>query len=424
MTRHFSHALKWISVAIAFVGLGGCLGDRTAKASPSGNTPSNGWVTECAGRWLVDVPGPIDFGAVPPQFVEAGNTYYRFADTDGLGNGSMSIAGVRWYETAPIASLDDYGYVDVRANAAFRNYMRGGSTDEEQARRRSHTTKIVLGWSTAFLWHKEESFDFGIYVAEDKRARMMHGSLARSGSATKAKAIVESLWPRYRPRKPGEAPTDAGICTPYGFFADPNGSTEQDYLFSMSFRDSRHNNLLLSLGIETRSDKGYGRRISMQPTALSIEDEITPWEREIKRAKEEKEKCRPQQGTASRDVSGCMFAGTRTIKSHREVEYLTLVNGQKARLLVIEYHAVLAEGTQYSVAVETVGTPDSATEPRILIEATGYGPKTDNKAMQGKNPPTIEEAIAVVKALAQSLRPRPGAITPNAPVKDSLAGLR
>jgi hypothetical protein len=92
-------------------------------------------------------------------------------------------------------------------------------------------------------------------VESDMRARMLHGRLSGEGSLAQAKAVIDTLWPRYRPRKSGEIPTDAGICTPYGFFADPPKVTERDYGMAFTFPDVRHTNLVLRLAITTHSER-------------------------------------------------------------------------------------------------------------------------------------------------------------------------
>lgn len=437
MTRCSVFPFKCLPMVLVLIGLGGCFGQKLAQASSSGNAKPEGWATECVGRWLLDVPGPINFGTATTGFNLDDPKNYIHPELDGYGGGEMLVAGVNVFETAPTTRDGEYGFKFLK-NGANWHYQRLDSNVRDKERKawiKKTTQQVKTREQDALAWQMDTAFDLVFYREQDQRARWFRAVVPFAQrtaedpamverTTRKAQVVLNDLWPRYRPRKPGETPTDAGICTPYGFFADPKGATEQDYAFDMALRDPRYNNLLLNLRVQTRSDKDDDRVVHRQAKALKIEDEVTPWGYEAQSAKEENDKCRPQQGTASRELFGCMFAGTRTIKSHRDVEYLNLANGQKARLLVVEYSAALTEGTEYTVTVETVGTLGSATEPRIEIKATGYGPKTDHKAFQGKSPPPIDKAVAAVRALAQSLRLRPGAIAPNAPVKDSLAGLR
>ena len=237
---------------------------------------------------------------------------------------------------------------------------------------------------------------------------------------TIATMTTDMLRDRYRTRLPGTIPTAPGICTPYGFFADPPDATERDYVFDMRFRDPKHNNLILGISIKTRNELTAGPTIA----AKDIRDEITPWDLERQYARKEREQCRGQQGTASRDILGCTFAGVTTIRKHRKVEYLKLANGQEARLLVMEYAAALNDYVAYDVLIETAGVENSATEPRIVISARGIDARTEIPALRGKNPPPIDVAVKYARELAMSLRPRAGAVDPARPVKDSLAEFR
>lgn len=426
MMRRVPTTFQLLGASLVLFGVSACWGEKAAGTLTAATytKPAN-WTTECVGRWTVDVPSPIAFGAVKPEFRPNGGMEYVVPEFERSSIGVLTVSKNDFFETSPFDFANRYGYIDRRAGAEYRTYLLGGSSKDEQLERKKFASQISVQWPTAFLWRLKNAYDFGIYLPADQRARMIHGELSGTGSAAQAKAVVEALWPRYTVRTPGSIPTDPGICTPYGFFADPKGSTEQDYSFKMPLRSTQHNNLVLSISVGTRPTPKPPEE-GESPEALAIEDMPTPWEVEDKWAKREKEKCRPQQGTASRDLFGCMFAGTKSITKHRDVEYLTLANGQKARLLVMEYSALgmLSGDTLYTVVLETAGVPNSVTEPRIMIEASAQSKDSESKVFNGKNPPSIDETVALVRTLALSMRPRPGAVADGAVVKDTLAGVR
>ncbi|MED5621068.1 hypothetical protein [Ideonella sp. BN130291] len=406
-----------LAAAFSLVALNACDAKSDRHATPDYEPPSD-WRSECAGRLQIKVPPPLYFGEALPEFVPHGNGTYRVAGKKGFGSGTVSVASLKLLEASAIRKADDFGYVDRRAEAHFETFIGGSMSQQETDRRAAITTRQPWREPHSFIWRSGKTFDFGIYVPTDKRPRMLHGEMSGEGSATQAKAVIDAVWPRYRVRTPGEMPSDPGICTPYGFFADPKGVTERDYAFDMPLRDARHSNLLLQLAIKTRNAQPTGEE------AQRIDDVPTPWDREDTRSKEEREKCHPQQGTASRNVFGCMFAGTKAIKRHRDVEYLTLAGGQRARLLAVEYIPSLHGVAQYEVILETLGVPGSATQPAIEVNAMGIPKETTIDGMRGKEPPEIDEAVRLVRTIAMSLRLRPGAVDPNAKIHDTLQGVR
>jgi hypothetical protein len=50
--------------------------------------------------------------------------------------------------------------------------------------------------------------------------------------------------------------------------------------------------------------------------------------------------------------------------------------------------------------------------------------RSEKTVFSGKAQPAIDEAVTLVRMLAQSLRLRPDAIAEGVPVKDTLAGVR
>jgi hypothetical protein len=368
----------------------------------------------------VDLPLPINLGQAPAEF-DPEHRFYALEPKNSLLTGRFGIADVTLVETAPIGGLEQFTPIDRWAKGHFElGVIRNGGPAKEEPARAAITTTQPWREPRSFIWRAGNTFDFGIYVPSDQRPRMLHGPLSGTGSPTQAKAVVDALWPRYRPRKPGEMPSDAGICTPYGFFADPKGLTERDYVTDFNVRHPAHSNLVIGFSVSTR-------RAATEPgdiTATRLEDLPTPWAIDDKIAADSKANCRPQQGTASRDLFGCTFAGVKTIKRHREPQYLTLPNGQRAQLLVVEYYAALQGEIEYEVSLTALGALDSATEPYLFVNARGIPAETKLPSMRGKKPPPIDEAVQIVLDVARSLRMRPGAVELGTTVKDTLEGVR
>ena len=103
---------------------------------------------------------------------------------------------------------------------------------------------------------------------------------------------------------------------------------------------------------------------------------------------------------------------------------MTLSNGQRARLLVMEYRNTLDGSAAYEVRLEAPGEPNSAERPWIEVSAQGMPKSSRFPSMSGKNPPSLDEAVSTVRTIAASLRLRPGAVVEGAPVKDTLDGVR
>ncbi|MBX3621385.1 MAG: hypothetical protein KF891_15550 [Rhizobacter sp.] len=412
------------SIALLLIALAGC-GNSDLQAQdlrkPSYQRPTN-WSSTCFGRFSVDVPGRLEFGSA--------NQAFRSGDRDSLYEGEMgppflgevSVASNHLRESAVLQSKEDFGYAWKQADDYYRiEIVRDGGPASERALRGRGAQRLSLQ-NRGFVWRYKTQFDFGTFLEADMRSRMLHGQLSGEGSIAQAKAVVETLWPRYRPRKSGEMPSDAGICTPYGFLADPTGATERDYALAFQFPDARHSNVILQLEVRTHSQATtpYGTRFTTTP----IDQWPTPWAVDEQQAALSKAECRPQQGTASRDLFGCMFAGARSIKRHREVEYLTVANGQRARLLVMELYPAINDYYEYEVRVESQGVPNSATRPDIRLSVYGIGRQTSIPSMRGRHPPSIDEAVSTARTIAASLRLRPGAVDEKAVVKDTLEGVR
>jgi hypothetical protein len=386
-----------------------------------------GWSTECFGRFLVDVPGRMKLGEAIPEFLafprQPTERYTLDMQPRSPFEGAVSIALTRLLETKPLANKLDFKLVWMQADTYHNvRVVRDGGPVSERADRQQASKRLQLP-DDAFIWRYKNQFDFGTLVQSDMRARVLHGELSGEGSLAQAKAVVDTLWPRYRLRKAGEIPGEAGICTPYGFFADPPKLAERDYGLTFKFPDIRHSNLVLSLAITTHSKRTLSPGEEFK--VVRPEDMPLPWEEDKKFAREEKEKCRAKLATEnSRDLFGCTFAGLTNITRPRAVEYLELGNGQRGRLLAMEYRNTLDGGAHYVVRLEVPGDPDSAQRPWIRVEAEGHPKDSPIPGMTGKEPPSIDEAIATVKTIAASLRLRPGAVADGATVKDTLDGVR
>lgn len=403
--------------------------NKSAGQTSNYQTPV-GWVSECVGRFVADMPQPINFGTgaaydeEPPWFESYASRELR---TGGRDSGRFELADVALSETARLTE-------DGATERLIRAFRRGLEVDRRQAEKAMQAAYVEVPLTvskTGFGSTEVTGFHLAFVEPADGRARVFKrekGSgmasefdeQAAQKNIAQARLFAKDFLPRYTPRTPGTLPTTPGICTPYGFFADPSKSTERDYVFDMRFRDPKHSNLILGISIKTRNEQTTGTSIE----AKNIRDEVTPWDYERAHARKQKKDCRSQQGTASRDIFGCAFAGMTNIQKHRDVEYIKLANGQEARVLVMEYAAALNEYTAYDVLIETAGVENSATEPRIVISARGIDAETQEPALRGKKPPPIDEAVQLARSLALSLRLRPGAVDPARPVVDSLAAVR
>lgn len=421
---------------------GGCSAEEPVKAESVPNAKPEGWVTECVGRWLVDVPGPVDFGAA--YFTRGSYSEYFDYTPAALkdstrARGGVSIGPVAFTESEPLVGM----YKDKRmSEPASRFALMSGTL-----------TRHLFNYTTEFRdivrnmvqfapeseqlknWAAMGKFQLALHSPEDHRGRFYWKDPAqikfedpKAGQSAEpaseeplARDVLQNLVPRYSVRKPGQMPQGAGICTPYGFFADPVQGTERDTGVSVSFVDPRFANLALHVEIKTRMPH---TETALIPTE-DIRKAITPWDAAELMAKEHKKRCRTQQGTASRDIlGGCAFAGATGIDDHWPVQYTKLANGQEARILVITYPGAINDYKVYEVVIETAGKKGSVIEPRIVVTAEGFGKLSDEAPFRGKEPPSLQDAFKVAVSVAQSLRPRPGALSPGKPVVDSWVKFR
>lgn len=355
------------------------------------------WQSECVGRLQMDFPEPINFGSTGDLSDGHQSVLnYRLSGPGlkNIGGGMFSLAGTKLGESPSAKVLKGQG-IDV-FDIGFLSRSDGKSRLFTLPDR-----DIENSWLPLLTQINSENL--------------------RTQQLNHINSVVKNLLPRYQVRKSGEMPIAPGICTPYGFFADPPDKTERDYVFDMRFRDPRYSNLILGIQIKTRNPLNFEW---WEKPPSNIREATTPWDLEREQARSSKENCRAQQGTASRDLLGCTLAGMTTIRKHREVEYLKIGNGQEARLLVMEYNPRLNEGVAYDVMIETAGVEDSPTQPRIVISARGIDSDTEVEALRGKSPPPLDEAVEIARKLALSLRLRPGAVDTNRPVADSLVGVR
>jgi hypothetical protein len=413
-----------------WAGATGCTsGQGGSAAEPKPYVRPAGWATECVGRYQFDAPGPIRVGQMLPEWEPGGKMRYRLEPAAGkFGGGSVDISGLRMFESEPFAPDRSFGYVDRRADAYFEiRVIRDGGPEEAEAERARTTQRYALRWPTSFVWRSDKHLDFGVLMPEDRRARMIHGYPADKSqfpnniSGDKARDMFESLWSRFKVRAPGEIPSQPGFCTPFGFFVDPPGVTEKSQTVAVTFLPPGYENLIAGVTVGTLEHRAY----EPTPDETPIEQRETPWATEERRAREEKANCKQNPATtASRDAFGCMFAGARDIKSHREVEFITLGDGRKARVVVMELYSSINGSITYTVEIETGAKLGSATEPEVLIWASGVSGDAKPPAFNGKKPPAIDDAVALVKTIARSARLRPGAVEPGAAVRDTLAAYR
>lgn len=413
-----------------------------------------GWKSECVGRWWVNLPEPIDVGAstvvleaskfTPRKYPEFRNFTPLALKDFTRSRGKVFIGPVGFSESVPMGALEvpkDYWWrksgdaatpFDVITSLADGYAYRWvGYPASEQKPVDIHYTPNSIAWATNGM------FMVSKLLPGDDRARIFwkdidqvprpeHFSEAEKNPPMPpdqlplAQEVMNKLWPRYSPRKPGQSPQGPGICTPHGFFADPTDSTERDTGVGISFVDPRFANLALHVEISTRMPHLETGLIPSE----DIRQAMTPWEAAEEIAKENKKRCRPQQGTSSRDILGCSLAGATGIDSHWDVQYIKLANGQEARVMTVIYIGAFNDYKEYEVIVETAGKRGSVKEPRIVVTAEGYGSLSKEPPFTGKKPPPVEDAFKLAVAVAKSLRPREEAVDPQKPVADTWVKFR
>jgi hypothetical protein len=445
MTLRSRHRATALMLALSAAAYGCSAKEEPVKAESVSNAKLEGSVSECVGRWLVDVPGPVDFGAA---YFTTGS-YAEFFDytPDGLKFSTRARGGV---VIGPVAFAEsqvlDGVITDARSTVPVSKFRRMAgilgvhqfnysvdSSEEYRLRKEFADQSERLR-----NWAGPGKFQISIHSEEDQRGRFYWKDPAqikfedpKPGQSAElamppseeplARDVLQNLVPRYSVRKPGHMPQGAGICTPHGFFADPAKGTERDTGVSVSFVDPRFTNLALHVQIKTRMPH---TETALIPTE-DIRKAITPWDAAREMAKEHKKSCRTQQGTASRDIFGaCAFAGATGIDDHWPVQYMKLANGQEARILVLTYPGAINDYKVYEVIIETAGRKGSVHEPRIVVTAEGFGKLSDEAPFRGKEPPALQEAFKAAVAIAKSLRPRSGAIASGVPVVDSWAKFR
>ena len=84
----------------------GCNADSPVTTAHSYLKPGD-WLSECAGRWILDVPSPIDFGAAA-AYDEERFLFRSYASrsmrASGYGSGKFSISGVHFLESNPFSN--------------------------------------------------------------------------------------------------------------------------------------------------------------------------------------------------------------------------------------------------------------------------------------------------------------------------------
>lgn len=434
-----------LAVALG-VALSGCSakGNEVAVDRVDTSKPA-GWQTECVGRWLVDVPAPIDLGASYfttgsyPEFFDYTPAALR-ESTRSKGQVKLGPVGFSESDNQVGFMLEpDFEKPVLRFRrmagllAAYQYRFGGQSSDDDQRQR-----KQIESQNDRFRnWVGPGRFQISIHSPEDERARFYWRDRSQLTSPPVqpdqrselptlpmdeplAREVLNKLVPRYTIRQPGHIPKAPGICTPHGFFADPAAGTEQDSRVSVSFTDPRYANLALHVEIMTRMPHTETATV---PTE-DIRQAITPWGAAEEIARDHKARCRSQNTSSNSLFGPCAFAGATGIDSHWDVQYLKLANGQEARVMAITYPGSINGYKVYEAIVETAGKKGSVTEPRIVVTVEGFGRLSDEAAFRGKEPPPLQEAFKLAVTLAKSLRPRPQAIDPAKPVVDPWAEFR
>lgn len=389
----------------------GC--SKEASAVDQSRMPPKGWTTICLGRYLIDLPPGMELGAAAPEYYYRGGHLYNFRGFDGSGSGDASSYSGHWFaETHPIPlewqqdPKNNPSFAWIRGNAKIR-YTDIKAEEKQRGNQKDFklTGPINTDFPLSYAYNAAGVIEAGFYSPIDQRGRMFSANTEdQGGTFEQAEAVVNKLFTRYRVRAATDIPADPGVCTPYGFFADPQGETESRYRIAVPLRSTTYPNLLFVLHIRPAAPGG----------PATVDDLPNPNRISLK------------------DVDALMLAALSGVKRSFGPDKTQLA-GQPARVLGREYHSnPRGGGAAYDVVAEAVGQAGALDKPAITLSMAAalpfveQPPKEDpfepglmepwidqRPLLKGTTPP-FEEGMKVFHQVLASMRPRPGAIAATA----------
>lgn len=400
-----------------------------------------GWTTVCLGRHLVDLPPDVQLGGAPPKFSYQTGHIYDFQGFEGSsGRRGVKYGDILVGETHPIPLewRDDpqnnpsFAWIEGHAKIK-RDRIRKSQLADKDKRSARLIAPIETNVPNSYAFNVGGEVEAGFYLPRDQRARLfsidtfpdafrsrLHqaqwahlpdsgfapGEVTRLmaeeeklGSHKRAKATVDNIFARYRPRVATDIPMEPGVCTPYGFFTEASGMTEPNYRVTVPLRSTAYPSLLFVLQIETP-----------EPNApKSIDDVPNPNEILLK------------------DINLAVLAAVSGVKRSFGPDKVQFAD-QTGRVIGREYHPTeTGGGAAYEVEAQVVGEPGSHDKPTITFSMAAALPfvepkeperDSDNKIipwkdprplLKGTSPPPLDVGMQVFYQVLGSLRPRAGA---------------
>jgi len=374
---------------------------KSATAAPYAKPPD--WRSQCLGYFLIDTPAMVR----PADHAGYEGGGYAFASPLSIRSSPLqkphALAGHVLFGRSQLGESPPYplrDFLDITVKLAPDYYNRILRAEYNTIRRPDDYAKEVQELKIKeprihVAWRVGGRFEFLTRLHEDGRKRIILGRMSDDpdkdkGSAALATELIESLWSRYRPRRPDEFPAEAGLCTPYGFVADTKAQRESEFKVWLPYRSESQPTLIYTISI-ARGLEGSER----------LEDLSQPWRETREEAKQRREE-------SKRKGEWISIGPGSIVEKYLEPDYLT-VAGQRARLSGVKFRPAMDE-YDYEVQIETLGDPADPLKPRIILMAQGLK-ASYYSGLKGQSPaPPLEQVIPTLKLMAQSMRVRLGAV--------------
>ncbi|MFT3734549.1 MAG: T6SS immunity protein Tli4 family protein [Rhodocyclaceae bacterium] len=251
----------------------------------------------------------------------------------------------------------------------------------------------------SFAVRNNDNFSVGYLDLIDHRVRLFEGELPPDlpESPEAAAEMLRHFSKVYHRRAPTEIPTTPGYCTAHGFLDEPaNQARHGNDELNIPFRSLKHPNLIFFLIIKPAY--ANAPRDAMQldnPNQITMDD------------------------LKGKNALAILMAqaGIKKTYGPKPVE----LAGQRGRILGREYKhkgylVPGGEGAAYELEAEVMGDPADPTRPHIKLQLAGALPDPDKlppgqeaqrPALQGKQPPSFDEARKLFEQVVKSMRLRP-----------------
>jgi hypothetical protein len=412
------------------VGLASCgnASERREAKSQSYIKPHD-WQTICLDRFLIDLPGPVQIGAIEERYQGT----YGFEGINDVGTKGLSWGKVTMAETSPTTAkiyADFYDSVSATMTSAER-YVQWFKEQEEVIRDRTKKTlrgtpeeiafakemlndkikslktsrygakvsgKAHLSAPKAFAFRRGDEYSVVYLDKVDNRLRVFEGPITqRQLESPEAAAFEYRRFQRiYHPRVPTDIPSAPGFCTPFGLIDEAAG-LELDTSLEIPFRSLKFPNLIFQLTV-TPADPEGKRNIQKQPNmdadraplhVIGVKRDYGPVAENIL-------------GTPGRSVGfeygpNCSRTSCRPADQAYEFEAKTFGEPGRVDQPNLTLHMIALTSDDYKL--KRVAQPD----------APSYNTPT-RPALSGHVPPPFDEGTKIFEQVLRSIRVRPGAI--------------